>query len=357
MAARRRAAARSAAARAGRPSDPEALDAHPLVREWFGDRLKQTNEAAWKAAHSRLYDHLRERRTKANADARRPRAALSRHRPRLPRRAIPGGAGRSLYRPDLPPAGRTAHSNSMRSRIGRRRQRSCSDLLVLRRALRNPAAALTRADRALVLGEASYGLRAQGRFEEALPAMRDGLRMDGRGEGLDKRGDRRVNLSETELLVGEIAAAVATAEKSVALADRAAMRSDDVAARTRPTHSTPPANGKRPSDLFADAERRQRNGGPNTVAVFDARVPVLRPPASHGRAAAARDRARADLEIARRNNWILDIALETLTLGRANLASHLPSSPSELRPSRRAMRAPRPPSSMRRSRACAPPAK
>ena len=41
------------------PSDPEALDAHPLVREWFGDRLRQTNEAAWKAAHSRLYDHLR----------------------------------------------------------------------------------------------------------------------------------------------------------------------------------------------------------------------------------------------------------------------------------------------------------
>jgi hypothetical protein len=41
------------------PSDPKALDAHPLVREWFGDRLRQTKEAAWKAAHSRLYDHLR----------------------------------------------------------------------------------------------------------------------------------------------------------------------------------------------------------------------------------------------------------------------------------------------------------
>jgi TIR domain/AAA ATPase domain len=40
-------------------SDPEALDAHPLVREWFGDRLRQTNETGWRAAHSRLYDHLR----------------------------------------------------------------------------------------------------------------------------------------------------------------------------------------------------------------------------------------------------------------------------------------------------------
>jgi AAA ATPase domain len=42
------------------PSDPDALDAHPLVREWFGERLKATNEAAWKAAHSRLYEHLRD---------------------------------------------------------------------------------------------------------------------------------------------------------------------------------------------------------------------------------------------------------------------------------------------------------
>src|SRR5580693_1870718 len=42
------------------PSDTEAIDAHPLVREWFGERLKQTNEAAWKEAHGRLYDHLRD---------------------------------------------------------------------------------------------------------------------------------------------------------------------------------------------------------------------------------------------------------------------------------------------------------
>jgi hypothetical protein len=36
---------------------PEALDAHPLVREWFGDRLWRTNEAAQKAAHSQIYEH------------------------------------------------------------------------------------------------------------------------------------------------------------------------------------------------------------------------------------------------------------------------------------------------------------
>src|SRR5438105_3356968 len=38
---------------------PKSLDAHPLVREWFGARLGQMSMAAWKAAHSRLYEHLR----------------------------------------------------------------------------------------------------------------------------------------------------------------------------------------------------------------------------------------------------------------------------------------------------------
>lgn len=58
-----RAVARLRAVRLLLPPDasaPCALDAHPLVREWFGEPLKQTNEAAWRAAHGRLYEHLRD---------------------------------------------------------------------------------------------------------------------------------------------------------------------------------------------------------------------------------------------------------------------------------------------------------
>ena len=36
-----------------------ALDCHPLVREYFGQRLAQIDRTAFKAAHSRLYDHYR----------------------------------------------------------------------------------------------------------------------------------------------------------------------------------------------------------------------------------------------------------------------------------------------------------
>ena len=35
-----------------------ALDAHPLVREYFGGRLRQEQRVAWQAANRRLYEHL-----------------------------------------------------------------------------------------------------------------------------------------------------------------------------------------------------------------------------------------------------------------------------------------------------------
>ncbi len=37
----------------------ESLDAHPLVREHFGQRLENRNPTAWREANARLYDYYR----------------------------------------------------------------------------------------------------------------------------------------------------------------------------------------------------------------------------------------------------------------------------------------------------------
>ena len=42
------------------PDDHEALDAHPLVREYFSERLRQNNLEAWKEANARLYVFFRD---------------------------------------------------------------------------------------------------------------------------------------------------------------------------------------------------------------------------------------------------------------------------------------------------------
>jgi len=38
---------------------PEQLDAHPLVREYFGEQLRSQQPAAWQEANRRLYHHYR----------------------------------------------------------------------------------------------------------------------------------------------------------------------------------------------------------------------------------------------------------------------------------------------------------
>lgn len=38
---------------------PDTLDTHPLVREYFGKRLKQDYPAAWREANDRIYEHLK----------------------------------------------------------------------------------------------------------------------------------------------------------------------------------------------------------------------------------------------------------------------------------------------------------
>jgi hypothetical protein len=129
------------------------------------------------------------------------------------------------------------------------------------------------------------------------------------------------NLSETELLVGDVAAAAVTAQKSVALADRAG----DVFWRmcSRVTHAGAlHAAGELEiaAGLFTDAERRQRELLPQYLLLISMQgylyCDLL---LSQGRAAEARERAAQTIDIARGNNWVLHIALDNLTLGRAQL--------------------------------------
>jgi hypothetical protein len=158
------------------PSDSDALDAHALVREWFGERLRQTNEASWKAAHSRLYDHLRKTTHESSTPTLAGLAPLY--------HAIAHGcqAGRQ----------REALEKVFNNRICRWRQdgelefyasfklgATGSDLAAVSwffdRRYEAPSVALAPLDRARVLNVTGFTLRAQGRLQEALSSMRAAL--------------------------------------------------------------------------------------------------------------------------------------------------------------------------------------
>jgi tetratricopeptide (TPR) repeat protein len=310
------------------PSDPEALDAHPLVREWFGERLKATNEAAWKAAHSRLYDHLRRTTHEGSAPILADLAPLY--------HAIAHGcrAGRHQEALDevyMNRICRRGPNGSIEfyatSTLGAFGSNLAAISWFFDRPYETPAAALTPPDRAWVLSEASVGLRAQGRLQEALPAMRAVLQMLEAAQDWENAPNGASNLSQTELVFGDIPAAVATAEKSVALADSASATFWMMA--NRAVHAVAlhcSGDQEKAAGLFANAERRQRESQPGFPLLYSLRgycyCDLL---LSRGRAGEARDRAARTLEWVRPQNWVLDVALDNLTLGRAHLAVALQS--------------------------------
>ena len=156
----------------------KSLDAHALVREWFGDKLKRTKVAAWKEAHGRLYDHLRDTTHEGQTPTLADLAPLY--------HAIAHGCRAGRHQEAL--------DEIYMNRIYRRYQDGRLEFYASKklgalgsnlaaiswffdRPYDTSASALTPPDRAWVLSEASLCLRAEGRLREASPAIRTGLQM------------------------------------------------------------------------------------------------------------------------------------------------------------------------------------
>jgi tetratricopeptide (TPR) repeat protein len=304
------------------PAAPGALDAHPLMREWFGERLRHTDSPAWKAAHGRLYEHLCDRTQEGKTPTLEDLAPLYQaiaHGCRADRHQQ---ALDEIYGDRICRRRSDGHfefyANKMLGAIG-------SDLSAMswffEQPYVTPIATLTEAAKSWVVAVAAFCLQAQGRFAEALPAMRAALRMNEDAEEWANAAIDANNLSEVELLVGEVAAAVTTAEQSAAYADRSSDGFHMMSKRA--SHAAAlHAAGQRAdaARLFADAERRQEIRQPAYPLLYSLRgyqyCDLLLAKGDH---AGVRDRATRILEWSRPQNFLLDIALCTLTLARAHL--------------------------------------
>jgi hypothetical protein len=259
------------------PRAPDALDAHPLVREWFGRRLEETNPEAWRAAHGRLYEHLRDTTREGRTPTLEALAPLY--------QAIPHGCRAGRHQAAL--------DNIYKDRICRRRaDRQIeyysfgmlgaygSDLAAMswffEKPYGTPATALTAEARSWVLGCAAHALRARGRLGEALAADRAGLRMDKEAKDWSNAAVSASNLSQAETLVGEVAVAVATAEQSVEYADKSG--NEFLMLLVRATHADALHAAGRPEEaerLFADAERRHKARHPANPLLYSLQGSLL----------------------------------------------------------------------------------
>ncbi len=305
------------------PSDPETLDAHPLVREWFGERLKATNEAAWKEAHLRLYDHLRDT-TKEG-----PTPTLADLAPLY--HALQHGcrAGReqeALVEVYIGRLCRQRPDGQLEFYSNKTLGAVASNLAAIagffERPYEAPSAALVGPACSFVLSQASVGLRAQGRLREALQAMHVSARMSEEAQAWRDAAADASSLIQTEQLAGDIKAALAAASIGTAHADRSGapglmlfLRADNADA----LHAA--GELEKAAKLFSDAERRQQQLQPQYPLLYAlAGFQYCDLLQSQGLVLAALRRARQTLEWARPEKKLLPIARDTLTLGRANLA-------------------------------------
>jgi hypothetical protein len=292
------------------------------VREWFGERLKQRNEAAWKAGHGRIYEHLRDKTEEGGQPTLEGLAPLY--------QAIGHGCRADRYQEALDDI--YVNRICRRTRDGKiefyarnRLGTFGSDLSAIswffEQPYEVPFSRLTPSARSWVIGEAASCLRAQARFAEALPAMRAAMRMTEVAKTWENAAARAILLSETELLVGDVATAVTVAERSVGHADCGGGQFLMVISRVSYAHALHIAGRRADAErLFIDAEQRHGRNESEFPQLYSVQgyqyCDLLLAKREYGM---ARDRAVQNLLEFQSWYSLLSKACDILTVGRAHL--------------------------------------
>lgn len=338
------------------------LDAHPLLREYFAKRLRKQQPKAWRASHRRLYEHL----CTTTKEGEQP--TLEDLQPLY--QAVAHGCQAGMQQDALYKVGRDRIRRGDEEYATRKLGAFGSSLGAIACFFEIPwsrvSPSLTEvADKAWLLTGAAYCLRALGRTTEAIEPMRAGLDMRIKLEDWKNAAISASYLSELELALGEVAGAVGDAEQSVIYADRSSDAFWKMGTRTVQAGALHQAgHGTDAEARFREAEQMQAERQPDcpllygiagfrycdlllTKAERAAWQTLLcgsrcekdhsenRSPTGEGEShyqrllksaatsvescRAVSDRAAQTLKIAERNNWLLETALDHLTVGRAAL--------------------------------------
>jgi TIR domain len=240
---------------------PDAIDAHPLIREYFAKQLRHTQPAAFQAAHSRLFDHLCET---------------------------------TPYRPDTLDGLQPLYQAVVHGCLAGRQQEACrkvyvdrilrgtgsdgfyswkklgtigADLAAVAAFFEEPWSSvspnLSEADKAWLLNQDALYLRALGRSIEALQPMRAGLETYVQQKEWKFAAICASNLSELEVTLGRLTEAVADARQSISHADQSGDAFWRMASHTTAADALH-RSGRRAEagSLFAEAERMQKEMQP-----------------------------------------------------------------------------------------------
>jgi tetratricopeptide (TPR) repeat protein len=297
-------------------NNPDTLDAHPLIREHFGQQLKRENPNTWKAANFRLYEHFK-RIAKVFPNTLEEMTPLY--------AAVSHGCEAGKHQ--------EAAEEVYYKRICREEEFFSinklgafgSDLAALTGFFDppwlHPVSSLTDAYKSFVLSVAGFCLRALGRLTEAVQPSLASLQADLSLEDWENAAIAAGNLSELYLVIGDLPQSLAYAEQSVELADKSGDSFQRLSKRTTLAHALRQAGRLSEAEAaFHEAELMQRELWSQVPFLFSLRgyqyCDLLLEQGKHEEVKSRADKA---IQIARENNWLLAIALDHLSLGRAYL--------------------------------------
>ena len=299
------------------PHQPGTLDAHPLVRVYFQEDLETRRPQAWEVGNLRLYEHLQKEAPDLpdTLEEMEPLFTAVIHGCRAGRQQ---DAYREVYERRIR-RGKEIYSLKKLGAFG-------SDLSALSgffdRPWDQPSARLT--SQAWVLNAAGFALRALGRLAEAVPPMEAGLKIRLQQEQWENASTVASNLSELTLTLGEVVRAVSFGKQSVDLADRSGDAFWRIVSRTTLADALHQSGCLEESaEAFREAEALQAEWRPDYPRLFSLRgyqyCDLLLGRGEPEAFEEVRERAEQTLEWVRPANWLLDIALDHLSLGRAHL--------------------------------------
>ncbi len=234
-----------------------ALDAHPLLREYFARSLKDAEYNAWCAGHRRLYDHL----CKATREGIKP--SLEELQPLY--QAIVHGCHAGLHQ--------EACIQIYRDRILRRKENYAITKLgaygvdlgatacFFERPWTSVKSSLAQDTQAWLFHEAAFRLRALSRLDEALEPSRAGMARSLELNNWENAINSASNVIELEVLLGQVSSAVQQAAAAVVLSDEKGKAYQQVRSRAGQAYALHQAGRcTKANKLFLEAERAFREG-------------------------------------------------------------------------------------------------
>ncbi len=302
---------------------PATLDAHPLAREWYGEKFKRENEAGFEAAHGRVYEHLRD--TTKEGDPPEDIAALG---PLF--QAIAHGCKARRQQETLEDVyiGRICRRRAdghfgshAQDRLGAIGPSLAALAWFFDKPFETPHVGLTAEARALVLSSAAICLGLLGRLGEARGPLYAALEMFVAAKSWPSAADAAGKLCVGELAFGDTAAATSCGARSVGFADESADKDRMIVARAYFAAALAAAGeAARARALFAEAEALHEKRQAQYPRLFSVEGPAFWDLLlGERRFAEVAERGAYALALSEHNQRPFDISLGRLHLGRAAL--------------------------------------